>query len=78
VSEALESTQADVNKMVLEQDHPTVGKFRTLGIPYSFSKNPAKISSSPPLLGADTDDILLNIVGLETKEIKKLRNDGVV
>ena len=78
VSEALESTQAKVNKMVLAQDHPTVGKFRTLGIPYSFSQTPAKISVAPPLLGADTDDILTKIIGLETKEIEKLRNDGVL
>ena len=78
VSEALESTQAKVNKMVLAQDHPTVGKFRTLGIPYSFSQTPAKMSLAPPLLGADTDDILTKIIGLETKEIEKLRNDGVL
>ena len=78
VSEALESKQAKVNKMVLEQDHPIVGKFRTLGIPYNFSETPAKMALPPPLLGADTDDILMHIVGLDPEKISKLRNDGII
>ena len=78
VSEALESKQAKVNEMVVEQDHPTVGKFRTLGIPYSFSDTPAEIVLPPPLLGADTDDVLMKIVGLEPEKIRKLRDDGII
>jgi crotonobetainyl-CoA:carnitine CoA-transferase CaiB-like acyl-CoA transferase len=78
VSEALESKQAKVNEMVLEQDHPIVGKFRTLGIPYNFSETPAKMALPPPLLGADTDDILMHIVGLDPEKISKLRNDGII
>ena len=78
VSEALESKQAKVNEMVVEQDHPTVGKFRTLGIPYSFSDTPAEIVLPPPLLGADTDDVLMQIVGLEPEKIRKLRDDGII
>jgi crotonobetainyl-CoA:carnitine CoA-transferase CaiB-like acyl-CoA transferase len=78
VSEALESKQAKVNDMVVEQDHPTVGKFRTLGIPYSFSDTPAEIVLAPPLLGADTDDILMKIVGMEPEKIRKLRDDGII
>ena len=78
VGEALESKQAKVNEMVVEQDHPSVGKFRTLGIPYSFSETPAEIALPPPLLGADTDDILMQIVGLEPEKIRKLRDDGII
>ena len=78
VSEALESEQAKVSKMVLEQNHPTAGRFRTLGIPYNFSKTPAQMTMSPPLLGADTDDILMKIVGLEPARINKLRKDKII
>ena len=78
VSEALESEQAKASKMVLEQNHPTAGKFRTLGIPYNFSKTPAQMTMSPPLLGADTDDILMKIVGLEPARINKLRKDKII
>lgn len=78
VSEALESEQAKANEMVLEQSHPTAGRLKTLGIPFKFSKTPAKITLHPPLLGADTDDILREIVGLEPTKIAKLRKDNII
>ncbi len=78
VAEALESDQTKANGMVLEQNHPTAGNLRTLGIPYNFKMTPAEITIPPPLLGADTNDILTDIVGLTKSEICKLRKDGVI
>jgi len=78
IGEVLEGDQTKANKMVMEQIHPTVGKLRTLGIPYSFNMTPAKITLPPPLLGADTNEILADIVGLTKSEISKLRKDGII
>ena len=78
VSEALESEQTKNNEMVLQQKHPTAGTYRTLGIPFKFSKTPAEINIPPPLLGADTDDILMNLLNLKPEKIDQLRKDRVI
>ena len=78
VSEALESEQTKNNEMVLQQKHPTAGTYRTLGIPFKFSKTPAEINIPPPLLGADTDDILMNLLNLKPEKITQLRKDRVI
>ncbi|MDH5748617.1 MAG: CoA transferase [Rhodospirillales bacterium] len=78
VEQALESEQAKANKMVEEVDHPTAGMIRMLGIPYEFSDTKAKIKSAPPILGADTDDVLKTFVGLNADEILALRSGGVI
>jgi succinate---hydroxymethylglutarate CoA-transferase len=78
VEEALESEQAKANGMVAEIDHPTAGLIRMLGIPYQFSDTKEAIQSAPPVLGADTDEVLKNQIGLNEDEISALRSDGVV
>jgi formyl-CoA transferase len=49
-----------------------------LGIPYEFSDTKATVKSAPPLLGADTDDVLETFIGLSSEEISTLRLDGVI
>jgi succinate--hydroxymethylglutarate CoA-transferase len=78
VQEALESEQAKATGMVAEIDHPTAGLIRMLGIPYQFSDTKEAIQSAPPVLGADTDDVLKRQIGLNEDEITALRSDGVV
>ncbi len=78
VGEALESEQAKANDMVIEMDHPTAGKIRVPGIPYQFSKTPAAAQSPPPLLGADTEDVLKCLLGKSDHEIKGLRSSEVI
>ena len=78
VSQALESEQAKANNMVEEIEHPTAGMVRMLGIPYEFSDTKASVKSAPPVLGADTDDVLESFVGLNADEISDLRSDGVI
>jgi len=78
VSEVLESEQTTVNNMVVELDHPSAGNLRTLGIPYAFSETQAGVNAPPPLLGADTDNILSEMIGLNAATIAKLHDDGVI
>jgi len=78
VDEALESEQAKANNMVVEVEHPTAGPVRMLGIPYHFSDTPEGIQSPPPVLGADTDDVLKTMVGLNDNDIEELRSGDVI
>jgi len=78
VDEALESDQAKANDMVLEMEHPTAGKIRVPGIPYQFSKTPAAAQSAPPLLGADTVEVLKSLLGKSDEDIDNLRSSEVI
>lgn len=44
-------------QMIIEQEHPVAGKFKTIGIPLKFSETPAKPAWIAPELGQD-DELL--------------------
>ena len=64
--------------MVQEFDHPTAGKFPALRTPLQFSGFENPKTSAPPLLGADTDAVLSNLLGLSSEAIGKLRERGAI
>jgi crotonobetainyl-CoA:carnitine CoA-transferase CaiB-like acyl-CoA transferase len=61
--------------MIVEQDHPRAGRFRTLDTPIRFSATPGTIRAPAPALGEHTDAILAE-AGLTNEEIEALRKGG--
>jgi formyl-CoA transferase len=61
---------------VVEVDHPTRGKYLTVGNPIKMSDSPADVQRSP-LLGEHTDEILAEL-GFGTTEIAALRAEKVI
>ena len=64
-------------KMVQEIDHPTAGKFKTIGPVWRFADTPATMQNPPPLLGQHTEEILTKL-GVRATEITQLRTAGVI
>ncbi|MHC1578267.1 MAG: CaiB/BaiF CoA transferase family protein [Dehalococcoidia bacterium] len=64
-------------QMVIEVDHPTLGKIKQVGIAPKLSSTPGKVRSLSPLPGEHTDEILQQL-GYKRTEIKNLRRKGVV
>ncbi|MEQ5854171.1 CoA transferase [Halomonas sp. EF61] len=64
-------------EMVLEVDHPTMGRMKTLGFPSKFSATPLAIRQPAPLFAQHTDEVLGEI-GLAADEIEALRQQGAV
>ncbi|MGH8432743.1 MAG: formyl-CoA transferase [Solimonas sp.] len=62
---------------VVEVDHPTRGKYLTVGNPIKMSDSPAEVRRSP-LLGEHSDEILKEVVGLTDAEIAAARETGAV
>ncbi len=62
---------------VVEVDHPTRGKYRTIGNPIKLSNSPTTVKRSP-LLGEHTDEILTEVLGYQPNEIEQLRADGAI
>ena len=54
---------------VVEVDHPTRGKYLTVGNPIKLSDSPADVVRSP-LLGEHTEEILGSVLGMSAEEIE--------
>jgi crotonobetainyl-CoA:carnitine CoA-transferase CaiB-like acyl-CoA transferase len=77
VAAAFASPEAIELGMTVEQEHPSWGLIRQVGIPFRFATTPATIRTPPPSLGEDTDAILAEL-GYEADAIAALRARGIV
>ena len=62
---------------VVEVDHPTRGKYLSIGNPIKLSDSPVDVLRSP-LLGEHTDEILRDLVGMDDEEVTAARDEGAV
>ena len=62
---------------VVEVDHPTRGKYLTVGNPIKLSDSPSEVSRSP-LLGEHTSEILTQVLGLSEDEVQETWASGAL
>jgi crotonobetainyl-CoA:carnitine CoA-transferase CaiB-like acyl-CoA transferase len=67
--------QAAARQMVLELEHPTVGRHRVLGIPVKLSGTPGAVRAPAPTLGQHTEEVLREL-GYPADEARTLRHSG--
>lgn len=58
LGEALEDPQTAINGMLLEMDHPILGKLTVVGSPVHLSEAQVSVRRAPPRLGEHTEEIL--------------------
>jgi crotonobetainyl-CoA:carnitine CoA-transferase CaiB-like acyl-CoA transferase len=75
--ELLKDPNVIAREMFVERLHPNGFKYHTIQTGIKFSKTPIMIKSPPPLLGANTKE-LLNELGYNDEDIKQLANEGAV
>jgi formyl-CoA transferase/CoA:oxalate CoA-transferase len=63
--------------LIVEQEHPRAGRFRTLDTPIRLNRTPGGIRTPAPALGEHTDAVLIE-AGLAPTEIAKLRAARVI
>jgi crotonobetainyl-CoA:carnitine CoA-transferase CaiB-like acyl-CoA transferase len=64
--------------MIVEYDHPDVGKVRLPGNPIKMSGMTARLSTPAPRLGEHTDEVLSQLLSLSADEIASLRQQGAI
>ncbi len=65
-------------EMIVEYDHPEVGRVRLPGNPIKMSGVSGTISRPAPRLGEHTDAILRELLGLTAGQIASLREQGAI
>jgi formyl-CoA transferase len=62
---------------VVEVDHPTRGKYLTVGNPIKMSDSISDVKRSP-LLGEHTEEILSDVLGYSAKELAEIKVSGAI
>jgi crotonobetainyl-CoA:carnitine CoA-transferase CaiB-like acyl-CoA transferase len=78
IKEALAQPQAVARELVVETDHPLLGKIPIVNRAIRFPGDRQPVPTAPPLLGQHTDEILQDILGLTSEQIGQLRASKVV
>lgn len=77
VAEATEHPQTKAREMVVEVEHPILGKMRIPGVPVKLHSTPGSVVTPGPLLGQHTDEVLSKL-GYSKDEISGLKDKGVI
>lgn len=75
--DVISDPQALANDFFAEIEQPDVGKMKLINMPIKFCQDPASIKSSTPMLGQQTEEILIS-VGYSSSDISQLRNNRVI
>ena len=79
VEDVFAEPQARARGLVVEQARADLGApVRTVASPMRLSATPVSYRGPPPALGADTDAVLQERLGLSADEIARLRTQGVI
>jgi len=77
VSEALSDEHAIKREMVVEVDHPVIGRMKTLGVGVKLSETPGAVTRAAPLLGQHSQE-LMEELGYTPDEIEAFDADKVI
>jgi formyl-CoA transferase len=76
-AQAFADPQTAAREMVVEVDHPVLGRMKSLGTPVKLSRTPLDPRRRAPMLGEHTDEVL-RAAGYAPGEIEMLRVAGAV
>ena len=77
IDEVLEDPQVQARGMLIEQDHPTLGRIRMPDLPFRFSGYEPPVPAVAPLIGQHNRDIAASL-GYSGEEIASMIAGGVL
>jgi formyl-CoA transferase len=70
--------QVLANRYIMELDHPSFGKLKSLGFPLFMSETPAGLKSLAPCVGQHSARVLQDLLGYSQDAIYQFTTDGVI
>jgi crotonobetainyl-CoA:carnitine CoA-transferase CaiB-like acyl-CoA transferase len=64
-------------QLVMELDHPTLGRVKQIGFPIKLSDTPGRVQSFAPTAGQHTQEILQGL-GYTEEQIDRMRRSGAI
>lgn len=78
VPDALRSAEARSLELVTRVEHPVLGWMPHVRLPLRMEGTPVQDPRPAPSVGADTDDVLANVLGYDAGRIARLREQGAL
>jgi CoA:oxalate CoA-transferase len=78
IDEVVEDPQVRHREMLVEIEHPTVGRLPMHGLNVRYSASQQSIRHPPPLLGQHNQEVYAEWLGLDAEAIAGLAADGVI
>jgi crotonobetainyl-CoA:carnitine CoA-transferase CaiB-like acyl-CoA transferase len=78
IHEALTQPHAVAREMLVETEHKTLGKIPIVNRAIKFPGDKQAVPTAPPVLGQHTDEVLSNILKLNSEQISALRTSNII
>jgi crotonobetainyl-CoA:carnitine CoA-transferase CaiB-like acyl-CoA transferase len=78
LNEVFEEPQVKAREMVITMHHPKRQTMPLLANPIKFSETPIQYRSAPPALGEHTDQVLRELLGVDSLQLAQLREKSVI
>ncbi|HYD30855.1 MAG TPA: CaiB/BaiF CoA-transferase family protein [Azospirillaceae bacterium] len=78
LSQVFADPQAQARGLRIDLPHPEAGTVPTVASPIRLSASPVEYRMAPPTLGAHTDEVLTDLLGLPADAIARLHEQGVI
>jgi len=78
IAQAAALPQVEAREMLVEVEHPRIGRFPLPNTPVKLSRTPGGVRGPSPDLGQHTDEVLRELLGLPDAEIGRLREAGAI
>jgi crotonobetainyl-CoA:carnitine CoA-transferase CaiB-like acyl-CoA transferase len=78
IEEVFNDPQVNARKMKIELPHPVAGTIPGVSNPLKFSVTEVEYRKAPPVHGADTEDVLGNILGYSATQVEDLKISKVI
>ncbi|MCR6631909.1 MAG: CoA transferase [Magnetospirillum sp.] len=78
LAQVFDNPQIRHRGMVARMPHPAAGEIGVVANPIHFSETPVAYDRAPPQLGADTEDLLADLLGLDEAAIRDLEGQGII
>ena len=78
IAQAAALPQVKARQMLVEVEHPVIGKMPMPNTPVKLSRTPGGVKGTSPAVGQHTDEVLRALLGMSDGEIGRLRAAGVI